>query len=147
MKLENYNHSLEGKIVTRDDGNWTRQGRWHKDKYIIRGNEAHGVARHFYWNNVAGPVESIEGEVLPVDVDCDRILIAGIYVCDRPEDCIEKPLQKCEEPDLHIYHFEARGRSFKKEFDFCGIADANREWGEFADIHGIKLAYVKRDLI
>ena len=54
-QLNEYTHNLAGKEITYDNGNWSRQGKWHEDIYKV--NED-GSVRHVrmqrYWTNVVG---------------------------------------------------------------------------------------------
>ena len=126
MELSQYNHSLQGKILTRENTSWSCNGRWYKDEYIVEGDHARGVRQRNFWTSVEGKSEDISDRLIPIDVVGDEIHIAGVYVCDRPADCVAKPMHTCQEPFRHVYHFLAKGKKHTHKVFVYSIAEANR---------------------
>ena len=77
-QLNEYSHNLTGKEIIYDNGNWTRQGKWHEDIYKVNedGSVRH-VRRQRYWNNVVGESELAKGQSFVPECDGKSIYING----------------------------------------------------------------------
>jgi len=131
-QLNEYAHNLAGKEIIYDDGNWTRQGKWHEDIYKVNedGSVRH-VRRQKYWNNVVGESEPAKGQSFVPECDGNAVYINGTR-CKLSSDARfeELPVHTCKEPLSHTYTYSVDGKTYTERY-FGNISKAKAKWEGF----------------
>jgi hypothetical protein len=151
-KLNQYSHNLAGKEIVYDNGNWSCQGKWHREIYKVNSDSSvQHIRTEKYWTNVRGEDEKANGKSFVPDCDGEAIYIAGIR-CKLPYDSSFEllPEHTCQEPLFHDYTYSVDGKCYKERYGFCSIAEAKSKWQEFTSSfpqYAFKLLSIERSTI
>ena len=132
-QLNEYSHNLTGKEIIYDDGNWTRQGKWHEDIYKVHEDgSVRQVRRQKYWTNVVGESEPAKGQSFVPECDGKSIYINGTR-CKLPvkAEFELRPQHTCEAPCFHTYTYTVEGNTYTERFGFCDPSQADRKWKDY----------------